>query len=109
MKKLNIYDIGGDIVKEDERYVVRDNKALKNLILSSTDLKPNKSTTGHKHKGQEEVYYFLKGFGEMQLDNEKVDVFAGDVILIEDGVSHKVKSGKDGLYFICIFNGKRNH
>ena len=60
MKKLNIYDIGGDIVKEDERYIVRDNKSLNNLIVSSTDLKPNKNTTGHKHPRQEEVYYFLR-------------------------------------------------
>ena len=44
MKKLNIYDIGGDIVKEDERYIVRDNKSLNNLIVSSTDLKPIKIT-----------------------------------------------------------------
>ena len=40
--KLNILDIGGKIVKEDERYIVKDNSTLKNLIVSSTDLKQGK-------------------------------------------------------------------
>ena len=44
--KLHINDIGGEIAKEDERYVVKDNTTLKNLILSSTDLKAMKCTTG---------------------------------------------------------------
>ena len=30
--KLNILDIGGDVVKEDDRYTVKDNSSLKNLI-----------------------------------------------------------------------------
>ena len=42
--KITISDIGGSIAKEDERYVVKDNTTLKNLVLSSTDLKPTKST-----------------------------------------------------------------
>ena len=45
----------GKIVKEDERYVVRDNTELKNLVVSTTRLQPRKSTSGHKHEGQEEV------------------------------------------------------
>ena len=52
---LNINDIGGVITKEDDRYVVKDNTLLKDLVVSSTNLNPMKSTTGHKHKGQEEV------------------------------------------------------
>jgi len=43
-KKLHIQNIGGAIAKEDARYKVCDNTDLNNLVLSSTDLKPNKST-----------------------------------------------------------------
>ena len=46
---ININDIGGTITKEDDRYVVKDNTRLKNLVVSSTDLKPLKSTSGHNH------------------------------------------------------------
>ena len=35
--KININDIGGALVKEDDRYVVKDNNDLKNLVVSSTD------------------------------------------------------------------------
>ena len=34
--RLNINDIGGNIAKEDDRYIVKDNTTLKNLVVSST-------------------------------------------------------------------------
>ena len=107
--KVNIDNIGGDIVKDNETYLLKDNKLLKNLVLSSTDLKPNMSTRGHKHEGQEEVYYFVKGQGTMELDNKKIKVDPGDVVLIEDGVFHRVHANEQGCYFVCVFDGKRNH
>ncbi len=107
--KVNVDNIGGDIVKDNETYLLKDNKLLKNLVLSSTDLKPNMSTRGHKHEGQEEVYYFVKGHGTMELDNKKIKVDPGDVVLIEDGVFHRVHANEQGCYFVCVFDGKRNH
>ena len=66
--KLNINDIGGDIVKDNETYLLKDNKLLNNLVVSSTLLHPFKQTNGHNHSGQEEVYLFVHGFGEMEID-----------------------------------------
>jgi mannose-6-phosphate isomerase-like protein (cupin superfamily) len=108
--KLNITDIGGTIAKEDERYVVKDNTTLKNLVVSSTRLQPRKSTSGHKHEGQEEVYYFIEGTGKMELDDDTIKVQPGDVVLIEDGVFHRVHAGMyEELYFVCVFDGRRSH
>ena len=107
--KYGAWDIGGEVVKQDERYVVKDNTALKNLIVSSTRLNPNKSTTGHQHAGQEEVYMFIEGSGEMELGIERFPVQAGDTVLIEDGVFHRVHAGDSELYFVCVFDGRRNH
>ena len=45
----------------------------------------------------------------MWLDKKEISVKKGDVVLIEDGVFHKVKAGNDGLYFVCVFDGRRNH
>ena len=106
---ININDIGGKITKEDDRYIVKDNNFLKNLVVSSTDLKPMKSTSGHTHKGQEEVYFFIKGSGKMELDGEEIPIKSGDTVLIEDGVFHKVHAGSEGCYFVCVFDGKRSH
>ena len=106
--KFDIKDIGGVIAKQDERYVVKDNTTLKNLVVSSTFLEANKSTSGHRHAGQEEVYYFVSGKGQMELDHKIFDVNSGDVVLIEDNVFHKVhNTGDYGLYFVCVFDGRR--
>ena len=46
----------------------------------------------------------------MTLDDERFPVEEGDVVLIEDGVFHKVhNTGHLGLYFVCVFDGKRSH
>ena len=105
-----IWDIGGEVVKSDSRYVVTDNTELNNLVVSSTKLNAKKSTTGHRHVGQEEVYIFVRGSGQMELDHRIIDVKAGDTILIQDNVFHKVHNTSDFvLEFICVFDGKRSH
>ena len=108
--KLNILDIGGRVVKDDDKYVVKDNDVLNNLVISSTDLRPGKSTSGHQHAGQEEVYNFVKGKGNMKVDDEVFPVKEGDVILIKDGQFHQVINNSDNnLYFVCVFDGNRSH
>lgn len=104
---VDVDNIGGKVVKSDERYVVTDNTILEDLVLSSTMMHPNKATNGHVHKGQEEIYSFISGSGTMWLDDKKFNVKAGDIVLIEDGVFHKVASGDYGIYFVCVFNGGR--
>tara|TARA_Y100000741_G_scaffold234120_1_gene178984 strand:+ start:151 stop:480 length:330 start_codon:yes stop_codon:yes gene_type:complete len=108
--KFNILDIGGEVVKDDEKYVVKDNVMLNNLVVSSTDLKPGKSTSGHNHPGQEEVYHFVKGSGTMKMDDDIFPVKEGDVILVEDGKFHQViNNSEKNLYFVCVFDGSRSH
>ena len=70
--KVPINNIGGEVVKDNETYLLRDNKLLKNLVLSSTLLLPEKETRGHSHQGQEEVYFFQYGYGEMTLGDERL-------------------------------------
>jgi len=102
-------NIGGTIAKEDERYTVVDNTTLNGLVVSSTRLHKNQSTSGHSHAGQEEVYHFITGWGKMELDVETYDIRAGDIVLIPDGAYHRVHAAGQGMYFICVFDGKRNH
>jgi oxalate decarboxylase/phosphoglucose isomerase-like protein (cupin superfamily) len=113
MEKLNIHDIGGEVVKDNETYVLKDNKTLKNLVLSSTLLRVGQQTRGHRHPGQEEVYFFVTGQGKMIVGDETDEPFvvrAGDVVLIPDGVFHRViNDGDFNMLFNCVFDGKRNH
>ena len=106
---LDINDIEGDVVKDNDTYLLKDNKKLNNLILSSTTLKPKKETRGHSHTGQEEIYFFIHGQGKMILDETELTVKAGDVVLIPDGAFHKViNECNENLYFVCVFDGKRS-
>ena len=106
--KFGNYDVGGTVVKQDDRYEVKDNTNLERLVVSSTRLHRGKSTSGHTHKGQEEVYNFIFGTGEMELDGDRFKVYPGDVVLVKDGVFHKVhNTGAVDLYFVCVFEGKR--
>ena len=108
--KYDRFDIGGEIVKDNETYLLKDNKTLKNLVLSSTCLYRGQATRGHNHAGQEEVYFFVQGTGIMQVDEERFRVTVGDIILIPDGAFHRVTNdGEMHLVFNCVFDGKRNH
>lgn len=108
--KFTVNNIGGDVVKQNDTYTVRDNKFLNKLVVSSTDLSPGKSTHGHRHQGQEEVYLFVEGRGRMEIDDEIIQVQSGDLVLIPDGAFHRVHNPTDkSLYFVCVFDGKRMH
>ncbi len=52
--KFSIYDISGEAVKDNETYLLKDNKTLKNLVLSSTELKAGQSTRGHSYAGRQQ-------------------------------------------------------
>ncbi len=109
--KVRIDDISGTVVKDNETYAVIDNTALNDLVLSKTILYPEKSTSGHKHPGQEEIYQFIHGHGAMEVDNNIYDVTAGNIVLIPDGAFHRVHNNSmyENLVFVCVFNGKRDH
>lgn len=111
--KLKKTDIGGENVLDNEVYRVQDNRSLQRLVLSSTRLYRGQSTRGHRHPGQEEIYFFVSGYGQMIVGNEDSDPFdvrSGDVILIPDGAFHRViNTGDLDMLFNCVFDGQRNH
>ena len=110
INKFTVHDIGGDVVKDNETYVLRDNKILKNLILSQTILHRDQSTRGHHHDGQEEIYFFVHGVGRMIINDEEFTVKSGDIVLIPDGAFHRViNTGESDFIFKCVFDGNRNH
>jgi oxalate decarboxylase/phosphoglucose isomerase-like protein (cupin superfamily) len=44
----------------------------------------------------------------MLLDERRFAVKAGDIVLIEDGVFHRVyNTSESELYFVCVFDGRR--
>ena len=60
--KFKIDDINGNIVKQDDRYIVKDNTHLKNLVVSSTKLNRNKENLieGYDDAKPEKVEKFVR-------------------------------------------------
>ena len=107
---MKINNIDGEVVKDNETYILKDNTSLNNFLISSTTLHAGKSTKGHSHAGKEEVYMIISGNGKMDLDDKTILIEGGDMVLIEDGVFHRVHNlGKVDLYMVCIFDGEREN
>jgi quercetin dioxygenase-like cupin family protein len=103
--KVQIENIDGEIVKDNETYTLQDNNHLEHLTLSQTILKPGQSTRGHSHDNQEEVYIFTSGFAIMQVGDTFHEAKPGDVFLIKSGEFHKVSNTNPDEFclFTCIF------
>ncbi len=95
----------GKVIRENSTYTVIDNSSLERLNVSETILNPMECTAGHFHGDSEEVYVFLEGFGMLELNEEKIEVFGGNIVSIPAGAFHKVhnSSSHAPLVFISIF------
>ena len=114
--KIKLDNKDSKVIKDNKIYTLLDNTKLNNLVVSKTILHPNQKTTGHKHKGQEEVYQFISGHGRMEVNpawRGGAAFFVGptDTVIIPDGYFHKVwnESETEDLIFVCVFDGKRSH
>ncbi len=91
------------LAKSDDRYIVCDKLLGENLVLSITILHPGKQTTGHSHPAAE-VYFFVEGEGEIELDGKRQHVGEKDVLPIKPNEFHMVyNTSSNDLIFICAF------
>lgn len=98
------YRIDGKLIKDNEQYVLLDNRFLKNIVVSETRLRKRQSTNGHAHQDVEEVYIITNGSGSMLVGKKLIPVEAGDVVSIASGEFHQVVSSTNSeLHFIAIF------
>jgi mannose-6-phosphate isomerase-like protein (cupin superfamily) len=89
---------------------VRGKLFLKEILgLSAMQISLNKLPAGvavpflHRHKQNEEVYLFIKGQGQMQIDNESIDVKEGTVIRVSpDGNRTWRNNSSEDLYYVVI-------
>ena len=70
--------------------------------LAHATVAPDKETRLHKLTASE-VYYILKGEGEMSVDDEVATVRCGDAIYIPPHSTQKIRNtGEVDLQFVCI-------
>ncbi|NYT18999.1 MAG: cupin domain-containing protein [Methanosarcinales archaeon] len=67
-------------------------------------------TLEHLHHGSEEIYHITTGSGLMTLGNEVFAVSAGDTVLIDPGVAHKIENtGSGELKILCCCSPAYSH
>ena len=72
-------------------------------LFAKIVIEPGNSIGAHKHEGEMESYYIVKGKGLVSDDGVDVVLEAGDCHICPDGHTHSVKNvGEDTLEFIAI-------
>ena len=101
-------------LKDCTEIIAGDNSILKEILnpekealqitysLAYARVLPMETTLSHKLKSSE-VYYFIKGKGEMFIDDEKEVVGSGQAVYIPPDAVQKLKNtGDEDLIFLCI-------
>ena len=72
-------------------------------LFAKVVIEPGNSIGAHKHEGDMEVFYILKGKALLSDDDAEVILEAGDTQVCPDGHSHGIKSvGEEPLEYIAI-------
>jgi len=65
-------------------------------------VKKGYSTNQHYHQTAEETYYFLRGSGTFVINDQKVEVKAGDAVLIEPNERHQLFANEEEVEAIVV-------
>lgn len=73
-----------------------------NQSLAEASLDAGRSTQRHHHAKSEEIYVFLDGGGEMEVEGDSREVGPGDAVLIPAGAWHQITADAGvPLRFLC--------
>jgi len=63
-------------------------------------LPPGKTMPGHIHDDCEEIFYILRGKGEVVINGKTTTISADDTVIVEPGENHEIRNGfsKDLVY-----------
>ncbi len=75
----------------------------KGRMFNHMILAPGRSIGEHRHEGDNEIFYFLKGSGLYNDNGKAVRVRPGDTAVCNDGELHSlVNDGEEPLEFIAL-------
>jgi len=66
--------------------------SLRRHSVAEVTIKPGGSSVHHYHRQAEEVYYILRGQGQMMLDGETRAVQPGDTVIIPPLTKHLIRN-----------------
>lgn len=75
----------------------------KGRLFNHMILAPGRSIGEHRHEGDNEIFYFLRGSGTYNDNGTPVKVSPGDTAICNDGECHSlVNDGNEPLEFIAL-------
>jgi mannose-6-phosphate isomerase-like protein (cupin superfamily) len=77
--------------------------AMDKLFVGLNAFEPGHEHRIHVHKGQDKLYFVLKGEGDVTVGNEIARVRSGDLVTIQSGEEHAlVNSGSERLVVMVV-------
>jgi mannose-6-phosphate isomerase-like protein (cupin superfamily) len=91
-----------------EAFTTKDGSTIRELhhtaaqSLAEATLEPSQATQRHVHRVTEEIYFVVKGQGDMEVDGEHAQIRPGDAVLIPAGAWHSLENnGTSELRILC--------
>lgn len=91
-----------------ESFTTKDGSEIRELhhsdaqSLAEATLEPDQATERHYHRLSEEIYFVLKGSGDMEVDGEHRRIAVADAVLIPPGAWHSLhNNGTSELRILC--------
>jgi mannose-6-phosphate isomerase-like protein (cupin superfamily) len=95
-------------LKRVEPFTTKDGSSIRELhhtdaqSLAEATLEPDEATERHYHRLSEEIYFVLKGAGDLEIDGEHKRIAVGDAALIPPGAWHTLhNNGTSELRILC--------
>lgn len=90
-------------ITDQEARFPREDLGLSGTALAHLRVKPGKRQPfAHRHNEAEELYVVTTGSGRAKLDDEIIDVSAGDAIRVGPSVTRMFEAGPDGLELLAF-------
>ena len=91
-----------------EAFVTKDGSFIRELhhtqaqSLAEATLEPDQATQRHHHRVSEEIYFVVKGSGDLEVDGEHKRIAVGDAVLDPAGAWHSLhNNGTSELRILC--------
>ncbi|HEY8408402.1 MAG TPA: cupin domain-containing protein [Gaiellaceae bacterium] len=103
-------------VRTAEPFATKDGSTIRELhhteaqSLAEATLEPDQATERHYHRLSEEIYFVVKGSGDMEVDGEHRRIAVGDAVLIPPGAWHTLhNNGTSELLILCCCSPAYSH
>jgi len=71
------------------------------IVTKVYHIKPEMKVPLHKHDGNDEIFYCIKGSGFGILQNNEVELEVGKAFIVKSGIMHSLRTDRD--MYVCSF------